>query len=254
MIYNYCAFADIISNRNFVSVYCYLGLVALICKYRRYWDKKYLFAILIVLLDILLMGSSSVYLALVLLVGIWIIRKIYHTSNRMYKCIIMLLVCAVIGTVYVTVAPNAMNNKMIILIQNLRSSEDYTRMLIWDEALDVAKDNLVYGIGPDNFRDSRTLYHNPTHNDYLKILVETGLIGLFSFLGFLCKSFYDLWRIRDRRIKRYYFCGMTGLLIFMIFHGYINYTTFWIVFCIPYWQRIIDYNNNLVNNIKRTHL
>lgn len=242
-IFRYNAIADVISNRNFVSIYCFLGLVSIVYKYRKFRNRKYFIAAGIVLLDILLMGSSSVFMALILLLGVWGARKLSFTTNSTYKLIILALICVVVGTIYLTVAPDSMNNRLINAVQSLRSSGDYTRVLIWDEALEIAKNNLVYGIGPDNFRDSRTLYNFPTHNDYLKILVETGLIGLFSFLAFLSKSFYDLWRINDNRIKRYYFCGMVGLLIFILFHGYINYTPFWIVFCIPFWHRNIVQNN-----------
>lgn len=254
LIFKYNVIADVISNRNFVSIYCFLGFVSIVYKYRKFWNRKYLVASSIVLSDILLMRSTSVFMALILLLGVWGIRKLSVATNGTYKLIIFALVCIVVGTIYLTVAPDSMNNKLINTVQSIRSSKDYTRTLIWDEALEISKNNLIYGIGPDNFRDSRTSYSFPTHNDYLKILVETGLIGLFTFLIFISKSFYDLWRIKDNRIKRYYFCGMVGLLIFILFHGYINYTPFWIVFSIPFWHRNIVQNNNITNNTEKKYL
>lgn len=237
IIYKNCIFCDILSNRNFVSIYSFLGLLGLLYLYRSTRKVKILVAIVVVLLDLLLMKSSSVYIAIFSLLCIWILRKLYCTSRGMYRLIIALFGIAVVITIIIVASPLASKNGVVMAIQNMRSSQDYTRTLIWDEALSLAKDNMIFGIGPDKFRDTRTGYKFPTHNDYIKVLTETGLIGLCAFVTFLISTFKDLLRIQDKRVKRYVFCAILGLLIFILFHGYINYVTFWIVLSIPYWWR-----------------
>lgn len=70
------------------------------------------------------------------------------------------------------------------------------RLIIWSVALDVWFDNPLFGVGLGNFRDeffTRGVTLNVelgyqslhAHNTYVEILVDTGLIGLLSYLSFI---------------------------------------------------------------------
>lgn len=235
MIYKNCAFCETISNRNFISIYNFLGLVGLI--YISKTDKRLRIklAIVLIMVDLLLMKSSSVYLAIFILVVILWLQKMHLTSSSIYGAMVLVCIVAVVGTIATVSSPQAVHNDMVVTVQKARSSDDYTRTLIWEEALKLAKENILYGIGPDKFRDTRTGYKFPTHNDYLKVLVETGVIGLLAFITFVVNSCWQMIRIKDKNVRQGCGCAILALLIFVLFHGYINYVTFWIVMSIPYW-------------------
>ncbi len=235
LIYRNCMFCSMISNRNFISIYNFIGLLGLLYIYK--FDKRLRIkmAIGLVFIVLILMKSSSVYLAILILGVIWGMRKLYLTSSFMYKLVIVFCIVGVIGTIVVVSSPHALQNTAVMAIQKVRDSNDYTRTLIWEEAIDLAKENWVYGIGPDQFRDSRTGYSFPTHNDYLKVLVETGIIGLVAFVIFLMKTCREMLLIQDNNVKQSCFCAILALMVFILFHGYINYVTFWVVMCVPYW-------------------
>jgi O-antigen ligase len=70
-------------------------------------------------------------------------------------------------------------------------SENQTRLNLWQTSLKISKDFPLTGIGEDNFdyyfdRYKVEGYYDVTghpHNDYLTILVSSGIPGLFAFLS-----------------------------------------------------------------------
>lgn len=240
ILFRQLVFSEFLSNRNFISIYELLGLIDMLYAYNKTRRKGLVVYMGIVALDLFMMKSSSVFLGILVTTVICFFKKMKLTSNRIYRIITAAMIMAVISTIFMVATPKAFENKYVRWVQNFRSSEDYTRTLIWEEAIELAKDNLLYGIGPDNFRDTKTSYKFPTHNDYLKVLTETGLLGMTGFLVFIFLSIRDIMKIHDKDMKQYSFSAILSLLIFILFHGYINYVVFWSVFCIPYWWKHIE--------------
>lgn len=74
------------------------------------------------------------------------------------------------------------------------------RISLWEDALNLAKQNPVFGTGYNTyiFMQRVTGFFGAywdTHNIYIKILVETGLIGLLMFLCLLGKTFLTGYRL-----------------------------------------------------------
>jgi O-antigen ligase len=71
-------------------------------------------------------------------------------------------------------------------------------VIIWQDALELVKSFPLRGTGFDTYRLlHRSLGFGDTHNYYLKILVEEGLLGFLIFMALLWKMFqvgYDLFR------------------------------------------------------------
>ena len=105
-----------------------------------------------------------------------------------------------------------------------------TRLLIWKTTLRISKDHLLTGIGPGNFEIVYPLYASKykdsilppdvniknVHNDYLEVMVETGIIGLSIFLWFLSVPFFLYKNISEK--ERILFLGA----LTSIFAMYIN--------------------------------
>ena len=63
------------------------------------------------------------------------------------------------------------------------------RMTLWNDAMNLFRQNPVLGAGFDTYRwQHRVGIYTDTHNYYLKVLVETGIVGLLLFLFVLAKA------------------------------------------------------------------
>ena len=61
-------------------------------------------------------------------------------------------------------------------------------MTIWNDAMNLFQQNPVVGIGFDTYEWlHRVTIYTDTHNYFLKIMVETGAVGLLFFLWLLMK-------------------------------------------------------------------
>lgn len=66
------------------------------------------------------------------------------------------------------------------------SAED--RVRLWDDAMDLVRANPALGTGFDTYEwMHRVSIYTDTHNYFLKVLVETGAVGLLFFLALLAK-------------------------------------------------------------------
>jgi O-antigen ligase len=71
--------------------------------------------------------------------------------------------------------------------QQLDSSAQ-DRVTIWNDAMDLFQQNPAVGIGFDTYKYlHRVTIYTDTHNYFLKVLVETGVVGLLFFLWILMK-------------------------------------------------------------------
>jgi O-antigen ligase len=121
-----------------------------------------------------------------------------------------------------------------------------TRILLWETALRIARAHPVLGVGEDNwdyyfplFRvegDFDTTVH--PHNDYLNVLVNSGVPGFLAFLALwgtlLASGFRSLKYLPDttlRGILRGGLLTILGLLISSMFNDY--YGTF--IPCLEWW-------------------
>src|SRR6266700_6379589 len=63
------------------------------------------------------------------------------------------------------------------------------RVTLWNDAMNLFRQNPVLGAGFDTYRwQHRVGIYTDTHNYYLKVLVETGIVGLLLFLFVLAKA------------------------------------------------------------------
>ncbi len=119
-----------------------------------------------------------------------------------------------------------------------RSSEN-SRLIIWRSAVKIVQDNWIWGVGPGNFQEQYLMYQKyfppylewavpQPHNLWLAFWLQTGLLGLLSFLGlifyFYKKSFYFLKKTKTR--EKEIIITFMALLLYWLGHGIVD-TTFW---------------------------
>ena len=63
------------------------------------------------------------------------------------------------------------------------------RMLLWNDAMNLFDSNPLLGAGFDTYQwQRRVSTYTDTHNYFLKVLVETGVVGLLLFLWLLARA------------------------------------------------------------------
>jgi putative inorganic carbon (hco3(-)) transporter len=112
----------------------------------------------------------------------------------------LLLLLLVFALTWTSLVPNAVQERVLSTYdensQLDRSSE--IRLELWSDALDLFRDQPLVGTGFNTYAYMRRVGHyEDTHNIYLKVLVETGIIGLLLFLFLISRTFqlgYRLFR------------------------------------------------------------
>lgn len=135
---------------------------------------------------VLLSGSRSALVGLV--VGLVVLFLCSGWRKQTYGLVFALIA----GSIFALASPN-----LSVLNRTASIDEDYKfRRSVWLEAIDIALDNPLLGIGIGNFQaytaihkqelyleiDDEIVYFDQPENGYLKILAETGFIGFVLFL------------------------------------------------------------------------
>lgn len=117
-------------------------------------------------------------------------------------------------------------------IGNMSDSSTSYRVSIWKGAIDMIKDYWYRPIGQGTtaFNSIYPLYSysgvgaQHTHNLFLQLFIETGILGMLSFLGVIYKFFQNiLCGLKNTKNKFYRYCfigfasGMVGFLLQSIF-------------------------------------
>ncbi len=120
-------------------------------------------------------------------------------------------------------------------ISSLIPSENQTRLNLWKTTLHMSEDFPITGIGEDNFDYYFEQYKIPgfydatghPHNDYLQVLVSSGIPGLTAFIALwifvLRKGFKTIKIATDPFIKELALGGTLALLGFLVGSLFQNY-------------------------------
>ena len=140
--------------------------------------------LLLCLLAIALTGSLGGWIALA--TGLACMGALAATRTRGRKALVIAgLAFAVIGIGVTFFGP-------LLDWMAERSQTMANRKTYWHSAAGIFKEAPILGVGPGNFQDYYYEFKpddqqevNKVHNDYLQVLVETGLLGLLAFLTLL---------------------------------------------------------------------
>ncbi len=109
---------------------------------------------------------------------------------------------AVIGGVMFLIINFAGSGSLVL------GGEDYsvlTRGAAWKLVLEIAKVNPILGLGPANYYWYTPLFsilgyniHFNSHNNYIDIFAQMGIVGLICFMWFAAEVGFLGWRLKDR--------------------------------------------------------
>lgn len=201
--------------------------------FSRNWLEKICAIIVfcVLILCIIFTGSRGGNLQLA---GI-IILMVLRTKERVKALIVLSLIIIL----FVLFAPQEYWDRMNTIKNYQQDESAMGRVEVWQTALNMWKDYPITGVGQRNFRlvwgknISSTTYD--THNTYLQLLVEGGVLTLGAFLILICLVFRSTRFIRKHSdpqkygLQIYYLTysieiGLIGLFIASFFgvFGYFN--------------------------------
>lgn len=168
-------------------------------------SKKGLLLFLILLFGLLLTQKRAHLLFMIfslLLVYIQYTRNLLGKILKLFKSIFGMFLGSILIIIFVKLT--GLGNTLFLRIQETVKSITYgdditsNRIPLWEHAWDIFLENPIIGIGWGNFR--KTVIGNvtvhtemETHNIYLQLLSETGIIGtVFILTPFLITYFYTI--------------------------------------------------------------
>lgn len=175
------------TNAMFLSV----GLCIIIASYFAYRRKNDLFKLLLMIIALLLTGKRGhvIFIFAAFFAVYYMVTA--DKKNRFVKWIGMIITILCIGAVLVNVFPPLA--QFIVRFQETAESGDITlsRIIFWERAIDLFKENPIFGIGWCNFMlvQQAAGYTAHVHNVYLQLLCETGIVGLVIYTWWMASSF-----------------------------------------------------------------
>lgn len=165
--------------------------------------------------------SRGAYLATMvgLIVFCWYSRKI----RLLFAGVAIVFALLVSGVEIFPKSVTERFNSSFVEQENLDESVQI-RLILWSLAIDKFQSSPLVGVGFGNFKKMNT-YGLDTHNYYVKLLCEGGLVSFFAFLFFITASFKNgfslLKRSKDRHFKKLAICFLscTAALIFGNYFG-----------------------------------
>lgn len=203
-------------NPNFFSNYllipCILSLHYFITAIQEKKLKRILFNLITMMMSIILIlvtSSRGSILALFLtsvVYIVWYLRKVKFKPQYVFLILVIILFMGSLLFTYIDPVINMLFSRLSYneLLQG--SGRNY----IFSEAVEVFMDKPVFGVGLGNFKNISSS-GNRTHNLYLELLTETGLIGFLIFITMSLRIVAKINRINPRYIP-YYFIFIAMLL------------------------------------------
>ncbi|MFD3156170.1 O-antigen ligase family protein [Haloimpatiens sp. FM7330] len=203
---------------------------------------------LIVLLNIILTGSRNALLSLS--VGLIALTLIYSRK------FIVLFIGGVIGAFCI---PEVRHR----IFDLFNKSQNESRIKLWQTAIAMIKEHPILGIGNGNYVSRYDEYvkkypylrypdyHKfPTHNSYLKIQSELGIVGIISFLGVLISSLFKVKKFisktNDKILKTFYI-GFFASMVAFLFMNISDNMFFVPQIAVFYWILVAMCDNQLLN-------
>lgn len=192
--------------------------------------KTAAFATLGIVMGLLGNKSRGAWLTEMLVVPIAIYQ--YVKKNRKYLIAVMMVTLCVVG--YMISSPQYLQRiKSITNITTDHSNAD--RVWTWKSAKQMIQDHPILGVGFGQFgevykkqykyeQETQTLIH--THNNFIQVAVESGIVGIAGFLYLVWYFLYTSLRSYRQQMNPYDLMIFTVFFAHVCVFGQIDYT-FW---------------------------
>ncbi|HNV97045.1 MAG TPA: O-antigen ligase family protein [bacterium] len=162
------------------------------------------------LISIILSLTRSSWIGLIITLLFFLI---FLLSTKEYRKIgLKILLISIILVSILAVLIFFTNNNVFYNLKNRFNVNDpviSNRLLVWQNTLNYSKNHILFGVGLENFSSVYNTFYTPditeewfdkTHNQFLDILVTSGVFGLFSYLGILLFVFLSFLKNKKENI------------------------------------------------------
>jgi O-antigen ligase len=132
---------------------------------------------------------------------------------------VLLVALIVFALTWTTVVPNAVQQRVFMTYDENGALEHSaeTRITLWEDAMELFDSNPATGTGFNTYAYMhRVGTYEDTHNFFLKVMVETGLIGLALFIWLIAKTFLTGFRLFRRAKDPFYASLGLGLAAWLL--------------------------------------
>ena len=184
---HYSTNAMLISTGLCIEISKYLGGVE--------FTKRNKLIIILHIVALLLTGKRGhiVFLLLAFLITYYFYKSDKNIIKRFFIVIGVIILILIVGSIAIKIFPDL--GAFIYRFQAKIEQGDITasRTRFWDLALELFSKHPILGIGWEQFQYySETIlnYKAHTHNVFLQLLCETGIVGFIIYLGWFMYSLY----------------------------------------------------------------
>ena len=207
---------------SIADVMCMLLPLALVFLMDQRFEKKLKLAAAIsvigTLIGLVCNKSRGAWLTEIIVVPLASFR--YLKQNRKYLIVFLLVLACMAG--YMVSNPQIMQ-RIYSITNTTTDHSNADRIWTWKSAKLMIRDYPVTGVGVGQFRDKYKKYKYEqetqnlphTHNNFIQVTVESGIIGLIGFLCFVVYYLYKSWNNYRNNYNPY------DLLVFVIFLAHI---------------------------------
>jgi O-antigen ligase len=139
----------------------------------------------------------------------------------------LLVLLAVLACTWSSWAPNAVVQRVQMTYDKNAGTLDHSaqvRVDLWEEGLQLFKANPLLGLGFDTYAYTKHVHgYKDSHNIYMKVLVETGIIGLLLFLWLLATTFWTGYQLFRRAQDPFLSSIGLGLAAWMVCSVVVNF-------------------------------
>lgn len=150
-----------------------------------------------------------------------------------------------IGSTPTSEHEHALSNRFSEMFSNttLHQSTEWGRLYVLIKGLEIFKDHPIMGTGLATFGDSATLsFSSPiyqeykigermyTDNQYIQILVQTGVLGFLAVLAFILFTYRKIIKSRNGTLTVFTICLMLAALLAGLFYNILEDKTFTLFF------------------------
>ena len=206
----------------------YLGMALPFCLALFFFEEKYkkltVLACLLIGCALFLTFSRGAYLGVLASVVFFLVAAKNFLTKKDKKLLAAALLLLVVIVIFFSPVIGRFYS-----IFSLEDSSNLGRLQIWQDSFNMAKDNIILGVGMGNYPFGMGFaqdYRNAmtSHNLYLDLLVELGIFGLFSWLGLIFVSWTIAWHARNQDLVLS--LGVAGALVYFSVHSFFETAIF----------------------------
>lgn len=187
----------ITNNPNVYSMYALMMFCVMSYAFYYFKGTKYRIIIGLTMINIFISLVIAMSRGCILLFFAYLILFLVYKLRKNFKALVAALCLICVGFSGVLIANPSFSNRIVRTITD--SKIDTERYVLYSTSINIIKDNWFSGIGKGNLKQTYEKYNehkdvnNKTfyraHQIVLEMMINSGIFGLFAFLGFIIFQF-----------------------------------------------------------------